>query len=85
MVESYSNISGLSREKSDSGAGVFTVTQINEYAKMLIDGNAVMRNVVYQRRDIKFCKSPKWTSVFYTEGCRRCFAVCNVWLAGVKA
>lgn len=45
MVESYSNISGLSREKSDSGAGVFTVTQINEYAKMLIDGNAVMRNV----------------------------------------
>ncbi len=45
MVESYGNMPGAPHEKSDSGAGVFTVTQINEYAKMLIDGNEVMRNV----------------------------------------
>lgn len=45
MIESYGNLSGESHERSDSGAGVFTVTQINEYAKMLIDGNEVMQNV----------------------------------------
>ena len=45
MIESYGNLSGESHERSDSGAGVFTVTQINEYAKMLIDGNEVMKNV----------------------------------------